>query len=54
MKTQGTKIAFEPRAPTREELQDCPYIQMKSKKILHDRENRPLVTSNTELIANLV
>ena len=25
MKTQGTKIAFEPRTPTGEELQDCPH-----------------------------
>ena len=26
MKTQGTKILFEPKAPTGEELQDCPHI----------------------------
>ena len=31
MKTQGTKILFEPRAPTGEESQDCPYTQMTSK-----------------------
>ena len=32
MKTQGTKILFESRAPTREELQECEQIQLASKK----------------------
>ena len=32
MRTQGTKILFESRAPTREELQECPMIQLTGKK----------------------
>ena len=32
MRTQGTKTLFESRAPTREELQECPKIQLTSKK----------------------
>ena len=32
MKNQVTKILFESRAPTREELQDSPHIQMTSKR----------------------
>ena len=32
MRTQGTKILFESRAPTKEELQECTKIQLTSKK----------------------
>ena len=32
MKTQGTKIIFEPRAPTKQELQECTKIHLTNKK----------------------
>ena len=32
MKTQGTKIIFESRAPTKQELQECTKIHLTSKK----------------------
>ena len=32
MKTQGTKIIFESRAPTKQELQECTKIHIKIKK----------------------
>ena len=38
MKTHGTKIIFESRAPTKQELQECTKIQLTSKKEWNPRK----------------
>ena len=49
MKTQGIKILFKSRAPTREELQECLYIHLTSKK-----EWNPHKVRMSEVMVSLV
>ena len=62
MKTQGTKILFESRAPTKEELQGCPKIQLTSKKEWNPHKvqmneiatSSPLMPESTDMDSDLL